>query len=134
MKVKGLDGRTYTWSFYGRSHTGGEDAPLRSGLHGRVRNVLRKIYPVDRIMEEVGLPGSDGLRVDFFLPLRKLVVEAHGEQHYRFVAHFHGTPMGFLQSKQRDRKKLEWCELNGLQVIELAYNETEEEWEARLRQ
>lgn len=132
MRVKGLDGRTYTWSFAGRSDNG-PSGPMRSGLHSRVRAFLRTVYPVDRIMEEVGLPGSNGLRVDFYLPLRQLAVEAHGEQHYRFVMHFHNTMMGFLQSKERDQKKREWCALNDVRLVELPFDEQSEGWLMRMQ-
>jgi len=132
MKVKGLDGRTYTWSFAGRSDDG-PGGPRRSGLHARVRAFLRTVYPVDRIMEEVGLPGSNGLRVDFYLPLRQLAVEAHGEQHYRFIMHFHGTAMGFLQAKERDQKKRDWCALNDIRLVELPFDEEGEAWARRMQ-
>ena len=84
-------------------------------------------------MEEVGLPGSNGLRVDFYLPLRQLAVEAHGEQHYRFIMHFHNTMMGFLQSKERDQKKREWCALNDVRLVELPFDEQSEGWLMRMQ-
>lgn len=131
MKVKGLDGRTYTWSFAGRSDDG-PGGPARSGLHVSVRDFLRTIYPVDRIMEEVGLPGSNGLRLDFYLPLRRLAIEAHGQQHYRYVMHFHGTMMGFLRSRERDQKKRDWCSINGIDLVELPFSEKPDDWLVRM--
>jgi hypothetical protein len=128
VKVIGLNGKTYSWSFAGRSHSG-PGGPKRSGLHARVRDFLRTIYPVDRIMEEVGLPGSNGLRIDFYLPLRQLAVEAHGEQHYKFIAHFHGTMMGFLLAKERDDKKKKWCEINDIRLIELPFDGGDDQWQ-----
>jgi hypothetical protein len=83
-------------------------------------------------MEEVGLPGSNGLRLDFYLPLRRLAIEAHGQQHYRYVMHFHGTMMGFLRSRERDQKKRDWCSINGIDLVELPFSEKPDDWLVRM--
>jgi hypothetical protein len=82
-------------------------------------------------MEEVPLPGTP-LRFDFYLPHYEVAVEVHGEQHYSYSSFFHGTQWDFIQAKRNDRMKKEWCELNGITLIELPYNESEKEWEKRL--
>tara|TARA_R100001230_G_C5556573_1_gene82519 strand:- start:421 stop:552 length:132 start_codon:yes stop_codon:yes gene_type:complete len=41
--------------------------------------------------------------------------------------------LGFAKAKKRDREKLEWCELNGITVVELSYEEDEDEWRTRLK-
>ena len=131
MKVKGLDGKTYVWSFYGQMPDI-SDERKRSELHLRARNILKELYPVDRILEEVYLPGSTGLYADFWLPLRNKIVEVHGEQHYKFVPFFHGTMLNFLSSKANDNKKRQWCELNGIIEVELPFNESDEQWKSRI--
>jgi hypothetical protein len=78
------------------------------------------------------LPGTNNLRADFYLPARKLMPEVHGRQHYVFCLHFHKTRLGFLKHQDRDRKKKEWCGLNGISYCELPYHESDDGWAARL--
>jgi hypothetical protein len=131
MKVKGLDGKAYTWNLVGYVPNNDSTRP-RSSLHKAVRQLLQKLYPLDRILEELPLPGSGGLFIDFFVPGERLVVEAHGVQHYEFVQHFHQNPLGFINAKKRDRRKRDWINLNGLKLVELPYNENEDAWRNRI--
>ncbi len=121
MKVTGLDGKIYTWKLERKDAKSNE-----SKFHTLAREVLTQLYTLDTIFEEIELPGSKGLIVDFFLPLRKLAVEVNGQQHYEFNQFFHGTIQNFWKSKERDRNKRDWCELNEIQLIELDYRKTEE--------
>ncbi len=130
MRVEGLDGRTYSWNLAGHVPLGGDSRP-RSADHVRARTLLEKLFPSDRRLEEVPLPGM-GLFVDFYIPLRGLMVEVNGPQHYEFVRYFHKTWFGFLESLRRDREKREWCELNELVLVELPYTETNDEWTTRI--
>lgn len=133
MRVTGFDGRVRTWNLSG--HDGVPDTG--SSYHQRARLLLSQLFPTDRRLEEVTLPGSKrrggrDLRADFFLPMRRLVVEAHGEQHYKFVLDWHKTPLGFIQAQQRDRDKEEWCELNGIGYVALPHWESDDEWSRRI--
>ncbi len=123
MKVKGLDGRTYTWQLVGHD----ADRPT-SKPHKAARVFLASMFPVDRIIEELELPGSRGLRADFLLPRRKLLVEVHGRQHFEFVSHFHGDKFGFAKSLRRDANKVQWANINGLGLAQLDEGGTEGEW------
>jgi len=91
-----------------------------------VREFLHKVFPADTILEEVAIPGN--LWLDFYLPDRKIAVEAHGRQHFEFVKHFHGTRIGFASSKRRDREKAQWCEDQQITLIEIRYDEPESGW------
>lgn len=130
MKVYGFDNRLYSWPPSGHVPPENQLRP-RSQLHIRARNVLRTLYPTLRILEEVPLP-STSLFADFVIPQLNLIIEVHGEQHYTFVPHFHGTKMNFLHARQNDAKKKEWCELNNLRYTELPYNESDEQWRQRI--
>tara|TARA_Y100000310_G_scaffold289698_1_gene316296 strand:+ start:450 stop:851 length:402 start_codon:yes stop_codon:yes gene_type:complete len=132
MKITGLDGREYPFPPSGKMPAD-NDTVVRSSLHLQAREILRRLYPTDRLLEEVSLPGTGGLVADFYLPNKKTVVECHGEQHYNFVRHFHGSKLNFLRSKRNDARKEEWCVLNNISLIELPYNEDKNEWEARLK-
>jgi hypothetical protein len=52
-----------------------------------------------------------------------LIIEVHGEQHYSFCSRFHKTKMDFFNSKQRDKDKEEWCNINGIKIIVLKHDE-----------
>ena len=130
MKVIGLDAREYTWN----PKTGGGK---RSKLHQKAKTVLDSCFPHDRILEEVTLPGtktvrSKCLRADFYIPNRNLIVEVHGEEQFRFNAYHFDSKLAFFKAQARDRSKAEWCKLNEIRLIQLNYNETEEEWKSKI--
>lgn len=60
---------------------------------------------------------GEALRLDFYLPDYKLGWEWHGRQHMEFVEHFHGDKAGFIDSQNRDRRKLELCAEQGIMVV-----------------
>lgn len=133
MKVIGLNGRTYTWNLVGRVVLGDDERP-RSKYHLLARELLTELYPLDRILEEVPLPGSDGLTGDFYIASAKLMIEVQGEQHYKYIPHFHTNLLGFIHSKKRDANKRTWCELNNIRLVELPYSEDTNGWKRRLGQ
>jgi hypothetical protein len=103
----------------------------KSSLHIRARKLLTTRYPTLQILEEVPIPlrRSETLFLDFYIPLIKQCVEIHGEQHYKFTPHYHTNMLGFIKHKKRDRDKISWCELNGIQYIELPFDKSDSEWE-----
>jgi hypothetical protein len=130
MRVQGLDGRIYAWK-QGKIPFA-DDPRKRSEYHRRARALLHELFPLEHVYEEVYLPGCDKLYADFVIPTRKMIVEVHGEQHYHFVSYFHETLLDFIESKKRDQKKRQWAELNRLTLIELPYNEDNDEWRERI--
>ena len=134
MKIKGLDGKEYNWNPSASQAEGGK----KSSLHLKAKELLDNLFPYDRILEEVSLVGSKTnrrksiLRADFFIPNRNLVVEVHGEQHYKFNNFFFKDKMSFYKAKARDSEKREWCELNDIQLIEFNYNEGIDEWRRKV--
>ena len=112
--------------FSGRSHIFNfskicRESPNPSGLHLSARKVLRTQFPHSSIYEEVSILGT-GLIADFFIPDLKVMVEIHGQQHYKFIKHFHKTQAGFVASQKRDRLKQEWCALNDVVYVELPFD------------
>lgn len=133
MKVKGLDNRLYNWKLLNHVPLG-DDERNRSKYHLAARQLLTQLFPTDRVLEEVPLPGSGGLTADFLIPAEKLIIEVHGEQHYKYVMHFHGSLLGFIAARKRDMNKKRWCELNGIRLVELPYTEAVDEWRRRIRE
>jgi hypothetical protein len=129
MKVKGLDDRLHPWTFTNcdieREHC--------SELHKRARLLLHELYKSYRIYEEVPLPGSK-LTCDFYVPLRKTMIEVQGEQHYKYVGagFFYKNKTEFAAAQQRDRNKELFCSINGIELVTLPYNESDEQWKQRL--
>ena len=136
MKAKGFDGREREWNL--SKKTTKKKLRRCSNLHRRARLVLRKLFPSSTILEEVHLPGSNTvtrsstLFADFYLPRQRLLIEVHGEQHYKFNEFFHRTKSGFLKSKSRDRDKIRWCELNEIDVVVLKYTGSDDEWREQI--
>lgn len=130
MKVTGLDRKVRTWKWKGCIVR--EDKIKRSSFHLAARALLKEMFPMEIILEEVPLPGTTGLSADFFVPTKMIMVETHGRQHYEFIPHFHTNWQGFLKAKQRDRDKQKWCEINKIKYVELPYNEDKQSWTNRI--
>jgi hypothetical protein len=132
MLVKDLDGNSHNWLLTGNMAKG--KVSNKSSLHLQARTLITGSYPTLQILEEVPiqLRKSEILYLDFYLPLKKICFEVHGEQHYKFVSFYHSNMLNFLKSQKRDREKQEWCELNGIQYIVLGYDESVETWNERI--
>ena len=138
MKVTGINGKEYVWNLTGYD-VFNDDKRKRSKYHVRARNLLKEIYNSYRILEEVKLPGSTALHrksvlyLDFYIPSIKLGVEVHGEQHYEHNPFFHRSKADFIKGQVRDDDKINWCELNGIELITLKYSESDDEWRQRIK-
>jgi hypothetical protein len=130
MKVRDTHGKQYTWP-PDDCLASEQKTANKSGLHIKCRSVLFDIYPGRRLLEEVPLPG-EGLFLDFYIPHRKVAVEVQGEQHFNYIPHFHGSKFNFIKSQERDARKREWCETNGIELIEVRFDEDEEAWSKKL--
>ena len=133
MKVTGLNGREYVWDLRNYS-VNANDIRKRSKYHVRARKLLKTIFHSYRILEEVKLPGSTPrhrkgvLYLDFYVPQIMLAVEVHGQQHYEYTPFFHKNMADFALAKAKDEDKIEWCRMNKIDLIELKYSETDEQW------
>ena len=131
MKVIGLDGKEYKW----KPKSGGGK---RSKLHQKAKGVLDTWYPYDRILEEVSLPGTKTsvrksiLRADLYIPNRNLIVEVHGGQHFKFNKFHYKDKLSFFRAQARDKDKLEWCRINEIIIVTFNYDESEDEWRAKI--
>lgn len=134
MKIIGLDGKEHSWI----PSNNIVNTKNRSGLHLNAKKLLKEKYPNDRILEEIVLPGTNTnnrksvLKADFFIPVRSLLVEVHGEQHTEFNNFFFKNKMEFYKAQARDRDKKQWCELNEIALLELFHNESIEEWRDKI--
>ena len=131
MTIIDLNGHLQQWAIKGTS-VGRNHA---SHLHCSARELLHTLMPTALLKEEVPLPLRRGetLYFDFYIPLYKLAIEIHGEQHFKFVRLFHQTREGFLLSKKNDKNKIAWCNANLISLITLPYNEDINEWTERIQ-
>jgi hypothetical protein len=123
MKVQDFTGKRYNWPPNGYS-INFDDIRQRSQYHLECRRLLHEIYPLDRILEEVPLPGI-GLFLDFFTPHNYTAYEVNGEQHEEYNSFFYKTKGNFLRAKNNDKRKQEWCQLNNIHLIILDYKDIE---------
>lgn len=128
MLVKDLDGNNYNWLLTGNMAKGKIDN--RSSLHLATRKLLSVSFPTLQLLEEVPIQirKNEILYLDFYIPLKKICIEVHGEQHFKFVPFYHTTMFNFLKAQKRDRDKQEWCEINDIKYIALRFDQNEDEW------
>lgn len=131
MKVRGFDGRDYPWNIVGHLVAHNETRP-RSSHHLKCRALLHEIFPALPICEEVPLPGSGKLTVDFYLPQLKMAVEVNGPQHYEMNSLFHATKRDYLAQRRRDADKSRWCELNNIRLVVLSHADDVAEWRRQI--
>lgn len=127
MLIKDLDGNNLNWLLTGNIAYGSAN---KSELHLRARDLLKKEFPTLQILEEVSIPLRRGvtLYMDFYIPLKQICVEVHGEQHYKFIPFYHTNMVSFVKAKKRDIEKKEWCEQNNIRYVVFPFDQTDEEW------
>ena len=134
MDIIDLDNKTKKWSLKG--YISKATATNKSKYHITARQLLHDLFPTFQILEEVSVPVrmKETLYLDFYMPLVKMCIEVHGEQHYKFIPFYHTTKLNFLKAKKRDNEKKEWCEQNNITYIELPFNENLDEWTNRINE
>mgnify|MGYP003142723784 FL=1 len=138
MKVVGLNGREYNLNLQ-KYDVKANDKRKRSKHHVRARKLIKEVYHSYRILEEVKLPGSTSthkrsvLYLDFFIPNIRKAVEVHGRQHYEYTPFFHKSKADFILAKARDEDKIEWCELNDIEIVTLKYSGSDDEWRKSIK-
>ena len=128
MKVRGLDCKETFWPLGKYIY---KQRLTCSDIHERTRNFLTEKYPAMLILEEVYIPGEK-LFLDYYLPSRILAIECQGAQHEVHSVYFHNTKAEFFAAQSRDRRKAEWCHLNGITLVYFYPKETIKEWETKL--
>lgn len=96
-----------------------------SKISDLVYNALKEMFPNNRIIKEYYIKYKNTkLFFDFFIKDLGILVEVQGQQHVKFVAHFHGDKKKFYAQKRRDNLKIEYIEDKPrLRLIRFYYNE-----------
>lgn len=59
--------------------------------------------------------------IDFYLPEHNMFIEYNGKQHYEYVPYFHKSENDFERQKFRDFIVRDYCEKNGIKLLEIPY-------------
>lgn len=95
-----------------------------SELHRTVFELVTQCFPNEAIRQEESIR-VDGktLFIDIYLPKLKIAIECDGIQHFKYNAFFHTDAMSFANQKKNDASKKEYCRVNGITLVRVAYNE-----------
>ena len=131
MQAEGLDGKWRKLRI--------DRIPVKkefSQLHIRARDLFRRLYPCTYFCEELTVKLDNYITVymDIFVPDYGVAIETQGKQHKEHIRFFHPSNNHFIRAKKLDALKLQWCELNKFELVELLYNENDDEWERKIRQ
>lgn len=89
-----------------------------SSTANKVHCILKKLFPANphkRVFTEqyVNYKGNK-LFFDFYIKELQTFIEVQGQQHIKFVKHFHGTAENFRRQKKRDNLKISYVQEKGL--------------------
>ena len=127
-KSKTVDGEIIEWWIKNNKKSGA------SGLHKKARKILKSNFSNNLIFEEVAIkPYINSIAyLDFFIPDINFGIEVQGEQHFKFIAHFHKTRFNFAKALTKDKIKKDWCKLNNIHLVYFNYNESIKEWQDKI--
>lgn len=93
----------------------------------KVHCILKEIFPANpfnRIFcEHYVNHKGERLFFDFFIKELLCFVECQGQQHTKFVKHFHGKKENFLAQKFRDNLKIDYVQKNNMYLVRFNYDE-----------
>jgi len=117
MRLRGLSGREISRNT--ARYRIKWDGKTVSKMQSSVKKFLRTYWEGDIVYEEFPVFGTK-MRLDLFNATRKVAIEVNGDQHRKFSPFFHNDSRAkyFYQIK-RDQRKYEWCELNGIALVEI---------------
>jgi len=114
-----------------RSHLRGHGCPVCSTSHGEhaialfLKN-MNVAFEAQKTFPDCLGNNKRPLRFDFFVPEMNLLIEYDGEQHFRPVDIFGGMKE-FLKRKKYDITKNNYCKVNHIPLIRIAFNENVED-------
>lgn len=94
------------------------NGPSRSKFQLGVKEFLHPYWKSDIVFEELKLVGTR-MSFDFYNANKKIAVEVQGKQHTEYVKFFHGSRAKYLEQLKRDDKKLRFCQVNDITLVEI---------------
>jgi len=95
----------------------------RSKFQNEVKKFLKPYWKNDVVFEEFRIVGTR-LSLDFYNANKCIAVEVQGDQHIRYVKHFHKNRLKYLDQLKRDQKKFDFCEINDIKLLEVYTTDT----------
>lgn len=119
MIVKYISGGNYKWKLKQKRELSA------SHYESVLSDILSNELPLLPFLRQVEIKPyfNKTLYLDFYIPSFRTAIEVHGEQHYKFIRHFHKDKMGFIASAKNDRLKAIWCRINEIDLLELKYDQ-----------
>lgn len=117
MKFKTLEGKEKSLKNI-KSYIIDWNAKSKSKFQFEVKAFLKKYWQGDVVFEEFRIVGTR-LSLDFYNANKKIAIEVQGHQHFKYVPFFHNTRGSYLKQIKRDVKKIDFCELNNIKLIEI---------------
>tara|TARA_Y100000592_G_C5411908_1_gene288543 strand:+ start:373 stop:783 length:411 start_codon:yes stop_codon:yes gene_type:complete len=118
MKFKTLSGSTRRVSKI-KKHLIDWDSTSRSKFQFNVKKFLEPYWSRHVVFEEFPIVGTK-MSLDFFNANKKVAIEVQGGQHTKYVPYFHGGhKVNYLSQLERDHKKLKFCEINDITLVEI---------------
>lgn len=94
----------------------------RGSVHQkRIYELLLDIYPQYNIVYEQEIK-EIGLRFDIFIPELGIAIEYDGQQHFKYIEHFHSDINGYILANKNDKIKNAFCDENAIKLIRLSGN------------
>ena len=90
----------------------------RSKFQSSVKEFLYPYWKDDIVFEEFKIVGTR-MTFDLYNANKKIAIEVQGIQHTKYVKFFHGSRLRYLQQLKRDDKKLRFCEINDIKLVEI---------------
>ena len=90
----------------------------RSKIQFAAKQFLEPFWKSHVVFEEFPMAGTK-MSFDFYNANKKIAVEVQGAQHTKYVPFFHGRRTNFASQLRRDEKKLQFCKLNSIKLIEI---------------
>jgi len=94
----------------------------RSKFQSSVKEFLHPYWKDDIVFEEFKIVGTR-MTFDLYNANKKIAIEVQGIQHTKYVKFFHGSRLRYLQQLKRDDKKLRFCEINDIKLVEIYPND-----------
>lgn len=94
----------------------------RHKKEGALLAFVRDIFPKEHVFHKYRGRELDGLELDIYVVERRIAFEYQGYQHYHPVELFGGEAQ-LVQQKIRDARMRELCVKNGINLIEVRYDE-----------
>ena len=95
----------------------------RSKRQFKTKQFLKEYWKDHVVFEEFPVAGTK-MTLDFYNANKKIAIEVQGEQHTKYVPFFHGRRGNFASQLRRDERKLAFCELNKIKLVEIYPDDT----------